>query len=106
MKSNDTIEQIFEISITLEEDVETELAEFALLTRLGITEEAQQIIDTALCRHLDAAVVVQEVVSFHLHQQDWVAIDTMATFLAPNPAHPSHDDNYDINRLWRALYLF
>lgn len=68
---------VFKVSLRLEEDLETELEDFALLARLGITNEAYHILRKVLLQHLSNFAVVAEIVQFLLDQQDWAFLDVV-----------------------------
>lgn len=57
-------ERGFHISFDLEEDIATELEDFALLVRLGVTHEAGLFLNDVLWKHLDHFAVVAEIIQF------------------------------------------
>lgn len=61
----------FKISLGLEEDVATELEDFALLVRLGVTEDAMYLVDNVLQEHLNHFAVVVEVTQYLLDLRDF-----------------------------------
>lgn len=62
-------EMLLNMDIDLEEDISAELEDFILLARLGVVEEAQDLIQNVLRRHVDHFPVFAEVAGFCVEQQ-------------------------------------
>lgn len=70
-------EMIFETDIPLEEDIVAELEEFILLGRLGIVDEAVQLLQNVLWRHLRFFPVLAEAAAFLLEHELWAQFQAL-----------------------------
>lgn len=93
-------ETIFRIELPLEEDVVAELERFVYLGRLGIVEEALQILDEILWRHLQHFPVAAEAVAFLIEHKMWTELHrTVNEIHYRNIRFTSNDENEFVDTL-------
>lgn len=73
---------IFEMDLDIEEDVDTCLAEFVFLVRLGLHEDARHLAEKILWRHIGHFPVFAELAAFFITVQDARAASELIIDLA------------------------
>ena len=64
--SSQPAEDVLSLSASLEEDIQSELEEFVLLARLGLTDEAHTFYEEVLHENVDLFPIFAEVAAFYL----------------------------------------
>ena len=82
-------DEIFTMSLVLEEDIDTELEQFALLVRLGLNDQAHDVIISALQHHLSSNEVLESLIAFFLMRKNWAAIRAIAREIHEPPDGPT-----------------
>ena len=93
----------FTLSLGLDEDVAAELEDFALLTRLSIIDEADDMIKNVLEGHLNHFAVFAEVVQFLLDRQNLSQLQVLVGKLSENQICFNRSDEREFVHLIKAL---
>ncbi|KAJ9659609.1 hypothetical protein H2198_003022 [Neophaeococcomyces mojaviensis] len=78
------------LNMRLYEDVAAELEELILYSRLGVVDDAAEILDTVLWRHLQFFPVVAEAALFLVHQRDYGRLLSLLGELQDRSIHFVH----------------